>query len=126
VDQSQVQQLIDAVKSVSPGLWAAAQHQVQVQIEQDWMWGGLCLGLTAIAFMLSVLSFVMLRRSYDDHRYNGGVIGWTVGCMLLGCVGILFVILAAVNFNDLIAKYNAPDYAAIQNLANLLPTGSSK
>jgi uncharacterized protein YqgC (DUF456 family) len=115
----QVQQLIDAVKAASPALWAAAQHQVQAQIVQDWMWMGVFAVLTLIAASASIFGWML--ESDERSSDNAGIFGIVLG-VFCGLAALVCLILVGVNVNDLIAKYNAPDYAAIQNLTSLLPS----
>lgn len=123
MSQSQVQQLIDAVKAASPALWAAARHQVQAQIAVDWFWVwtlSIVIGILLAVIAAGTVILCFATDSYNDNRdFIGGMM------MVLGAVGILiFGFALAWDITDLIQKLNAPDYAAIQNLTNLIPTHS--
>lgn len=52
------------------------------------------------------------------------VVGFGIGAIVFGIIFVVSLVLVGCSANDLIQKATAPDYAAIQNLASLIPTGS--
>lgn len=115
----QVQQLIDAVKSASPAIWAAAQHQVQAQITQDWIWIAIFALVSVVSGIVIGTGVFLLRSSndrYDDSRFAGALM-----IVLASIAFITALVFLGAFVSDLIAKTQASDYAAIKNLTDLIP-----
>lgn len=117
---AQVQQLIDLVKGASSVLWQAALHQVYASIITNFIEAGFVL-ILAIALAIASTKFwkagsnVRARDKYADD------VAWTLGSVMTGLGSIVAIIVAFVLAMQAVQMLLAPDYAAIQQLTNLIP-----
>ena len=105
-----LQELINAIKDLSPAVWEAALIRVQVKAWLD-------LGLVGVFLLIAGL---LLYGSYHCFRQikkgdpNGDNEGWKVGMFIQGILAILSFVPIIGNLYYGLLYLLSPDWAAIQ------------
>ena len=105
-----LEQLVEGIKQASPMLWAAAQHKVEAQIQQDVYGMWICACLALIGWTLVLLDTF---GAIPDSDAGGIVLGGITG--LGGTAGLIAA------FLDYRLLVMARDWYAIKALAELSP-----
>jgi hypothetical protein len=109
-----IEAVIEAVKSASPTLWAAAQQKVQADIANAhfWMWAA------AVIAGLSLLATVLLIWvAFSDKGDEGLLGGAVVFLVLMLGAGVV----SAIHYTNVMVREKAPQWYAIKALAELSP-----
>jgi uncharacterized protein YqgC (DUF456 family) len=106
-----IEQLVEAVKTASPMLWAAAQNKVQADL-LAWVCV-LVLAMIALPLCAYALVWASKRPGYSDSAFGAQLIG--------GLIGVLAALAAPGALVEIVTLYVARDWYAIKALVELSP-----
>lgn len=109
-----IQELVSAIKELSPLVWEAAEKQVRANVIVSAVWIVFCV-------VAAVVLIYILQKSVRELRKGLAAEDWSIPGVVFSAIGFLFSFIAFLtNINFFINNLIAPEYQTIKVLMDLV------